>query len=162
MTAHFYKFQIGVCDANKGGAVIDVKMQYISIAQIYIIIEMLQSMLDRFKQTAVPYYTIINDTVNTTNLVMSQIEYNTLFCSLCPNLGEHNAEAVADEFMSSLDERTLDVTIDIEAAESCLTSTTLRPYLYSINGRHIFSFSVQSTVSPNWIHILRDLDILMI
>jgi len=162
MTAHFYTLQLSVCDANKSGAIIHVKMQYISVSQIYLIIEVLQTMLESFKHTSTPYYTIIADTVNTLNNIMSEVEHNTVFCTLCPNLQANDAEIVADSFISSLDERTLDASIDIEAAESSLTSTVLRPFLYKLRDRDVFSYGVQSTTSPNWIHVLRDLDILSV
>ena len=159
MTAHFYVLYLSVCDATKSSAIIEVKMQYISISQIYYMIEALEIMLDRFKHSAVSYCSIINDTVNTINSIMAEVEHNTVFCALCPYLQQHDADSITDEFIGSLDENTLKATIDIEVPSHAIDSTSLQPFLYRVHGRNIFSFEIQSAVTPNWNHVLQDLEI---
>lgn len=159
MTAHFYLLRIGVTDSTAGGTIIEIRLQYINVYQLYLIIGALQRMLERFKETAEPYYAIINDTINTMNLLVSEQEGNTVFCSICPNLQHHNADAIAAEMIGSLNEDTMDITIDSEVPVDSLDSEALAPFLYSVNQRRIFSYGVQSPVEPQWTQVLRDLEL---
>jgi hypothetical protein len=158
MTAPLYIVQIGVSDSTVGGDIIEVRMQYINTYQLFIIIGTLQNMLHRFKQTAESYYSIIIDTINDMNLLLSEVEGNTVFCSISRNLQSHHAEAFTDEWIGSLDEDTMDATIDSEVPMYVLDSESLGPFLYTVNQRRIFSYGVQSASDPNWTEILRELE----
>ena len=160
MTAHFYILYLGIADATGGGAVMEVRIQYITVSHIYLMIEALQFMLHRFKTTTVSYYTIINDTINTLNLNMSELEGNTAYCTMSANL-QHHAAAITDELIGAMDEDTLDATIDSEVPMNALELPSLAPFLYMANLRHIFSYGVQSAAAPDWTNVLRDLHILM-
>ena len=159
MTAHFYLLNIGVSDSAAGGTVMEVRLQSINLYQLYLIIGALQSMLERFKQTAESYYVIINDTINDMNLLLSEVEGNTVFCSIGLNLQTHHAEAFTNEWIGAMDEDAMDVTIDIEVPVDSLDSEALAPFLYSVNQRRIFSYGVQSPVEPQWTQVLRDLEL---
>jgi hypothetical protein len=162
MTAHRYIIHLGITDARSGSTIIEIYTQSITVSHIYLIIEALQTMLHRFKQTAVPYYTIMNDTINTLNVTMSELEGNTAYCTLSPNFQYHNASAIAEEFIGSMDEDTLDATIDMEVPIDALDSNSVVPFLYTVNHRPIFSYEIQSAELPNWNDVLRDLDLLMV
>jgi hypothetical protein len=162
MTAHFYLIHLGITDSRSGSTVIEVKTQFITVSHIYLIIEALQTMLQRFKQTTVPYYTIINDTINTLNASMFELEGNTAYCTLSSNFQYHNAEAIADAFIGSMDEETMDATIDMEVSMDALDSNSLIPFIHIVNQRHIFSYEIQSAALPDWNNVLRELDVLMI
>ena len=159
MTAHFYLLRIGVTDSTAGGTIMEVRLQSINVYQLYLIIGVLQQMLERFKQTAESYYVIINDTINDMNLLLSEVEGNTVFCSICPNLQHHHAEAISADMIGSIDEDTMDITIDSEVPVDSLDSEALAPFLYSVNQRRIFSYGVQSPVEPQWTQVLRDLEL---
>jgi hypothetical protein len=159
MTAHFYLLRIGVTDSTAGGTIMEVRLQSINVYQLYLIIGVLQRMLERFKQTAESYYVIINDTINDMNLLLSEVEGNTVFCSICPNLQHHRAEAITAEMIGAIDEDTMDITIDSEVPVDSLDSEALAPFLYSVNQRRIFSYGVQSSVEPQWTQVLRDLEL---
>jgi hypothetical protein len=159
MTAHFYLLQIGVSDSRTGGTIIEVRLQSINVYQLYLIIGGTQRMLERFKQTAEPYYAIINDTINDMNLLLSEVEGNTVMCSISRNLLAHNAEALTEEWIGSMDEDTMDANIDIEVPVNSIDSEALVPFLYNVNQRRIFSYRVQSPVEPQWTQVLRDLEL---
>jgi hypothetical protein len=159
MTAHFYLLRIGVSDSATGGDIIEVRLQYISVYQLYLIIEAMQNMLERFKHTAEPYYTIINDTINTMNLLLSEVEGNTVFCSISRNLQSDHVEAITAEFIGSLDENTMDITIDSEVPLYAHNLESLTPFLYTVNQRRIFIYGIQSPVEPQWTQVLRDLEL---
>jgi hypothetical protein len=161
MTAYFYILYLGVSDATSGCTLMEVRIQYITVSHIYLMIEALQSMLHRFKTTTVPYYTIINDTINTLNANMSELEGNTAFCTMSANLQHQDAVAITDELIGAMDENTLDATIDSDVPTNALDSPSLVPFLYMANLRHIFSYGVQTAAAPDWTNVLRDLHILM-
>lgn len=160
MTLHTYTVHLGITDYSSGSTVIEVNIQFITVSHIYLMIEALQTMLQRFKQTAVPYYTIINDTINTLNLNMSELEGNTAYCTLSANYQQHGA--IAEEMIGSMDEDTMNATIDMEIPMNALDSTSLVPFLYTANDRYFFSYEVQSAAVPNWTHVLRDLELLAV
>ena len=161
MTAHFYILHLGINDSHGGCALMEVRIQYITVSHIYLMIEALQSMLHRFKTTTVSYYTIINDTINMLNVTMSELQGNTAFCTLGSNLQHHDAVAITDELIGAMDEDTLDATIDSEVPTNALDSPSLVPFLYMANLRHVFSYGVQTAAAPDWTNVLRDLHILM-
>jgi hypothetical protein len=158
MTAPQYIIHIGISDSTVGGDIIEVRMQYINIYQLFVIIGSLQNMIHRFKQTTEPYYAIIVDTIHDMNLLLSEEEGNTVFCAISRNLQSHDAEAFTEEWIGSLDEDTIDATIDSEVPLYVLDSESLGPFLYTVNQRRIFSYGVQSDADPNWTEIMRELE----
>ena len=162
MTGHNYLIQLGVTDSMSGSTVIDVTVRHITISHIYLMIEALQSMIQRFKTTTVPYITILNDTVNTMNASMSELEGNNAYCTLSLNYQQHDAATVADQIIGSMDEDTMDATIDMDVPVNALDSNSLVPFLYTVNRRHIFSYGIQSVSLPDWNDVLRDLNLLTI
>ena len=158
MTAPLYIVHIGVSDSTVGGDIIEVRMQYMNTYQLFIIIGSLQNMIYRFKQTAEPYYDIINDIIHDMNLLLSEVEGNTVFCTISSNLQCHHAEAITEEWIGSLDEDTMDASINSEVPAYAVDSESLEPFLYNVHQRRIFSYGVQSIVEPNWTEILHELE----
>jgi hypothetical protein len=158
MTLHTYSLHIGVSDSLIGGDIIEIKMQHIDVYQIYIIIGALEKMLTRFKETAEPYYAIMIDTIDTMNILLSEVEGNSVFCGLSANMQCPHAGAIAEEFIGSLDEDTMDVTIDSETPACEIDSESLEPFLHTINNRRIFSYGIQSAIEPPWTEVLRVLE----
>lgn len=159
MTASLYIVHVGLSDSAVGADIIEVRLQSINPYQLFLIIGGLQNMLNRFKQTTEPYYSIIVDTINDLNLLLSEVEGNTVFCAISPNFQCHNAEAITEEFIGSLDEDTMDATIISEVPFYSADSESLEPFLYTVHERRIFSYGVQSAADPNWTEILRDLEL---
>jgi hypothetical protein len=158
MTVQSYTLQIGVSDSMIGGDIIEINMRHIDVYQMYLIIGALEKMLTRFKQTTEPYYAIIMGTINTMNILLSEVEGNSVFCTLSQNMKCPHADAVAEEFIGSLDEDTMDITIDSETPTHEFDSESLEPFLHTINNRRIFSYAIQSTIEPPWTEVLRVLE----
>ena len=151
---------IGVEDQHDGMPIIELTMQYINVFQIQCIIYSLENMLYRFKNTAVPYYTIINDTVNEINISMEELEGNTVVCRLGANLIQANSNTLIEQMIGSLDENTMDVTIDMEIPLHAIDSPVLGPFIQRVNYRYIFSFRIETSTIPDWNQVLQDLELM--
>ena len=92
MTVLLYTLQVGVSDSTSGGNIIDINLQYISVAQMHFIIAELRIMMYCFKYTTTPYYTILTTAINQINRSLSEMEGNTIFCTLGQNLQGPDAE----------------------------------------------------------------------
>lgn len=160
MTIQQHSIRIGVEDRHSGMSIIELSMQYINVAQINRIIYALENMIYRFKNTAVPYYTIIIDTINAINNDMEELEGNTVICRLDANLLQHNANELAEEMIGQLDESTLDASIDMEIPMFALDSPALDPFIQRVNRRFIFSVGIRSSHTPDWNQVLHDLELM--
>ena len=132
------------------GTVIEIHMSHMSAEQIRTILEILLTMMYNIRHSTLHYAIIICNTVNAINMVMDEMDNQTVFATLSPALQGPNGDAYAEELIRSLDDATTTAEMSVHIPEQEDHAHILDTFVTHTNNRHLFTVELQAASHLPW------------